>query len=139
MTQWTEDIKTEYVALSTASLIKIPKLDVPAWQIAPLLCAGGTALGSVRTATADLSSHDWVCITGAAGGVGGLAVQYAKALGFRVFAIDAATKEDPCYELGADAYADYGDPEAMIRKIKQVTNGGARAAIICSANSASYS
>ncbi|MBB2893752.1 NADP-dependent oxidoreductase [Flexivirga oryzae] len=54
-----------------------------------------------------------VLISGAAGGVGHLAVQIAHHLGATVIAIDAATKLDRLRELGADVTVDFRDAAAM--------------------------
>lgn len=42
-------------------------------------------------------------IPGAGGGVGGMALQYARAMGLRVIAIDTgASKKEMCQKLGAE-------------------------------------
>ena len=54
-----------------------------------------------------------VLISGAAGGVGHLAVQIAHHLGATVVAVDSATKLDQLRRLGADIAVDFRDDEAM--------------------------
>lgn len=50
----------------------------------------------------------WVALPGAAGGLGHLAIQYAKAMGLRVVAIDGGKdKGDLCKRLGADIFLDF--------------------------------
>jgi propanol-preferring alcohol dehydrogenase len=52
--------------------------------------------------------HDWVAVSGAGGGLGSLAVQYAKYLGLHVVAIDGGEeKRKLCEQLGADAFVDF--------------------------------
>ena len=105
-------------------------------ELAPLLCAGGTALGSVRSA--NLKRGEWLCVVGAAGGVGGLAVQYGKHFGCRVIAIDSSTKEDYCRNLGVDVFVDYEESATVVQRIKEATSGGVHGSVVCSASPASY-
>jgi len=58
-----------------------------------------------------LRTGQQVLINGAAGGVGGYAVQLASALGARVIAIAAARDADFVKGLGADQVIDYAEPE----------------------------
>lgn len=52
--------------------------------------------------------HDWVAVTGAGGGLGSLAVQYAVYLGLNVVAIDSGEeKRKICSEVGAKAFIDF--------------------------------
>ncbi|KAE9377621.1 GroES-like protein [Stipitochalara longipes BDJ] len=128
--------QAEYVALPVSDLISIPKSTAKATELAPLLCAGGTALGAVRSA--NLNSGEWLCVAGAAGGVGGLAVQYGKHFGYLVIAIDSSMKEDYCRNLGVDAFVYYEESTAVVQRIKEVTNGGVHGTVVCSASPASY-
>jgi alcohol dehydrogenase, propanol-preferring len=120
-----------------SDLILIPKSKAKAIELAPILCAGGTALGGVRSA--NLKSGQWLCVTGAAGGVGGLAVQYGKHFGYRVVAIDSGQKEKHCMELGADIFVDYEENTTLVQRIKEATNGGVHGTVVCSASPVSYS
>jgi len=54
-------------------------------EIAPVLCAGVTVYKGLKVL--DCKPGDWVAISGI-GGLGHLAVQYAKAMGFHVIAVD---------------------------------------------------
>ncbi|CAO2652317.1 Nn.00g006000.m01.CDS01 [Neocucurbitaria sp. VM-36] len=56
-------------------------------QGAPLMCAGATAWGAVQKLQPDVKPGDMVGIVGI-GGVGHLAVQFSKAMGYRTVAID---------------------------------------------------
>lgn len=58
----------------------------------------------------DSGAHapDWVAVPGAGGGLGSLAVQYAKYLGLHVVAIDSGEeKRALCAKLGADKFVDF--------------------------------
>lgn len=120
----------------TSNLIRIPKGNARASELAPLLCAGGTALGAVRSA--GVQPGDWLCITGAAGGVGSLAVQYAKNLGYKVVAIDSKQKESYCKSSGADLFINFEDADTVVKRITDATDGGVQGTVVCSANPTSY-
>ncbi|MEM0934597.1 MAG: alcohol dehydrogenase AdhP [Pseudomonadota bacterium] len=67
---------------------------------APVLCAGVTVYKGLKELEAQ--PGDWVAISGI-GGLGHMAVQYAKAMGYHVVAIDVADdKLKLATELGAD-------------------------------------
>lgn len=73
-------------------------------EAAPLLCAGLTTFNALRNAGA--RPGDLIAIQGI-GGLGHLAVQYARRMGFRVAAIArGAGKRDLALELGAHHYID---------------------------------
>lgn len=94
----------DYVVVNAMYCTKIPD-QLSSVQAAPLLCAGVTAYKALRESGA--KSGDWVLITGAAGGLGHLGVQYAKASGMLVIAVDiGAEKLSFCQGLGADMTID---------------------------------
>jgi alcohol dehydrogenase len=69
-------------------------------QAAPIFCAGYTVWGGLRFA--DPKPHERVAVLGI-GGLGHLAVQYAKAAGFETIAISHSPDKDKFIrELGAD-------------------------------------
>lgn len=123
--------------MPVSDLVAIPKSTANAIELAPLLCAGSTALGGVRAA--NLKSGQWLCVTGAAGGVGGLAVRYGKHLGYHVVAIDSKTKESHCRDIRADVFVNYEDSETVVQRVKEATNGGVQGTVVCSASPVSYS
>lgn len=127
----------EYVALPLRELIRIPSTSHAAKDLAPLLCAGATALGGVRST--NLNAGEWLCVVGAAGGVGGLAVKYGKHFGHRVVAIDSREKEKRCVDLGADVFVDYEDGERVVERVMDATKEGVNGTVVCSASPVSYS
>lgn len=85
-------------------------------EIAPVLCAGVTVYKGLKVT--DAKPGDWVAISGI-GGLGHMAVQYAKAMGFNVAAVDVADdKLDLARRLGASIVvnARNADPAAVLKK-----------------------
>jgi propanol-preferring alcohol dehydrogenase len=83
---------------------------------APLLCAGVTVYKGLKMT--DTKPGDWVVISGI-GGLGHMAVQYAKAMGLHVVAVDIAdSKLALAKRLGADLTinAATSDPVAIVQK-----------------------
>ncbi|CAO2648771.1 Nn.00g097200.m01.CDS01 [Neocucurbitaria sp. VM-36] len=106
---------------------------------APLMCGGVTVYAALKRAA--LRNGDWVVVTGAGGGIGHLGIQYAKALGTRVLALDASSKKNLCIELGADEFVDfsaYETSENLISTVKELTGGGARLVLMCSSSNKAY-
>lgn len=85
-------------------------------DIAPILCAGVTVYKGLKVT--DTKPGDWVVISGI-GGLGHLAVQYAKAMGLNVIAVDIDdAKLDLAKRLGAShaVNARTHDPAAFVKK-----------------------
>jgi alcohol dehydrogenase, propanol-preferring len=97
----------DYVGLIPANLTYV--------EAAPILCAGVTVYKGLKVL--DAKPGDWVAISGV-GGLGHLAVQYAKAMGFKVAAVDVAEdKLRLARELGAELTVDASreDPVAVFQ------------------------
>ena len=109
----------------------MPK-DIGFNEIAPILCAGVTVYKGLKVT--DAKAGNWVGISGI-GGLGHLAVQYAKAMGFNVAAIDVAdNKIELAKELGADIginVTKYSDPTSELRKL---TDGGVHGMVVTAAS-----
>ncbi|UHD44076.1 alcohol dehydrogenase AdhP [Aureimonas altamirensis] len=85
-------------------------------DIAPILCAGVTVYKGLKVT--DTKPGDWVVISGI-GGLGHLAVQYAKAMGLNVVAVDIDdAKLDLARSLGAalTVNARKADPIAFVKQ-----------------------
>ncbi|UAK23099.1 alcohol dehydrogenase AdhP [Sphingomonas nostoxanthinifaciens] len=85
-------------------------------EIAPILCAGVTVYKGLKVT--DTKPGDWVAISGI-GGLGHMAVQYAKAMGRNVVAVDIDdAKLALAKELGATMTVNalHADPAAFIKK-----------------------
>jgi propanol-preferring alcohol dehydrogenase len=93
----------EVMLAKASGLVSIPK-DLRSVDAAPLLCAGLTTFGALRNAPA--KGGDLVAVLGI-GGLGHLAVKYARHMGFEVAAIaQGAGKSELAKELGAHHYID---------------------------------
>ncbi|WP_295879461.1 alcohol dehydrogenase AdhP [uncultured Bartonella sp.] len=101
-------------------------------EIAPILCAGVTVYKGLKVT--DAKPGNWVGISGI-GGLGHLAVQYAKAMGYNVAAIDVADdKIELAKQLGADVginVTKYNDAASELRKL---TDGGVHGMLVTAAS-----
>ena len=96
-------------------------------EIAPVLCAGVTVYKGLKVT--DTKPGDWVVISGI-GGLGHMAVQYAKAMGLNVAAVDIDdAKLDLARRLGATLTVNAGD-EDPAPVIKRETGGGAQGVLV---------
>ena len=102
---------------------------------APLICAGVTTYKGIKETAA--KPGEWIAISGA-GGLGHLAIQYAKVMGLQVCAIDIDDgKLAHAKRLGADVVinAKAGDPAAAVKK---ETGGGAHGVLITAPSLAAF-
>ncbi|EMG47886.1 Alcohol dehydrogenase 1 [Candida maltosa Xu316] len=117
----------QYATADAVQAAKIPA-GTDLANVAPILCAGVTVYKALKTA--DLSAGEWVAISGAGGGLGSLAVQYAVAMGLRVVGIDGGEEKGQFVKsLGAEAYVDFTKEKDIVGAIKKATNGGPHGAI----------
>ncbi|MCA1032580.1 alcohol dehydrogenase AdhP [Bacillus timonensis] len=89
----------EYCVADARYVVKVPdNLDYV--EAAPIFCAGVTTYKALKVGEA--KPGDWVAIYGV-GGLGHVAVQYAKAMGYNVVAVDTFDEKlELAKELGAD-------------------------------------
>ncbi|KFY07549.1 hypothetical protein V492_07040 [Pseudogymnoascus sp. VKM F-4246] len=91
----------EYVLLRAEAVVRVPREIDPA-EVAPLLCAGVTVFNGIRKMHVEQGAL--VAVQGL-GGLGHLAVQYAKKMGYEVVALSTSDdKEDFAKKLGADHF-----------------------------------
>ena len=101
---------------------------------APILCAGVTVYKGLKET--EVKPGEWVVISGI-GGLGHLAVQYAKAMGMRVMAVDiSADKLDLATAVGADLVIDATkeDPAAVV----QQAIGGAQGVLVTAVSQTAF-
>lgn len=105
-------------------------------QAAPILCAGVTSYKGLKETEA--RPGQFVSIVGAAGGLGHLAVQYAKAMGFRPIAVDVgAQKKKSCMDTGAEYFVDASQPNA-VEEINEYTGGGSHGVLCLATNNKAF-
>ncbi|UQE73534.1 alcohol dehydrogenase AdhP [Gordonia sp. PP30] len=115
----------EYMLVDERFAARIPDGCDPV-EVAPILCAGVTVYKGLKMS--DVRPGQWMVISGV-GGLGHVAVQYARAMGMRVAAVDVHDdKLDLARELGAEVTANAAtqDPVAVI----QEQTGGAHGVLV---------
>jgi alcohol dehydrogenase, propanol-preferring len=121
----------EYAIVPSRYILRLPETCSDE-ELAPILCGGVTAYRAVKSCGA--TPGQWIIVSGAGGGVGALAVQYAKAMGYRVLAIDMG-KEEYCLSVGAEAYLDAKvATTGTVNEIAPIVS----AAIVTAASGAAY-
>ena len=116
----------EYLLADPNYVAHIPA-GLDAIQAAPLICAGITTYKGIKEA--QLKAGDWIVISGA-GGLGHLAIQYAKIMGLQVCAVDIDdAKLALATRIGADLVVNAKHPGAA-EAVKKGTSGGAHGVLI---------
>ncbi len=125
----------EYCVVSADYAVKVPENLDPA-QASSITCAGVTTYKAIKVS--GVRAGQWIAIYGA-GGLGNLAVQYAKhAFGARVIAVDLNDdKLQLAKEVGAEAIVNPSTEDAA-QKIKELTDGGAHAAVVTAVAKAAF-
>jgi propanol-preferring alcohol dehydrogenase len=116
----------EYILADPNYVAHVPA-DLAARDAAAIICAGITTYKGIKETAA--KAGEWIAISGA-GGLGHLGIQYAKAMGLHVCAIDIDDgKLAHAKRIGADLVinASAGDPAAALKK---ETGGGAHGVLI---------
>ncbi len=124
----------EYVIAAAPYVGHLPK-GADFVEIAPILCAGVTTYKGLKETEA--RPGEWVVISGI-GGLGHVAVQYAKAMGLHVAAVDVADdKLALAKKLGADVTANARTEDAVARIVKE-TGGGAQGVLVTAVSNAAF-
>lgn len=124
----------EYVIASAAFAARLP-VQTDFAKIAPILCAGVTTYKGLKETEA--RPGEWVVISGV-GGLGHIAIQYAKAMGLKVAAIDiAADKLKLAQTTGADLAVN-GLAENAIEQVLNATRGGAHGVLVTAVSTAAF-
>jgi propanol-preferring alcohol dehydrogenase len=104
-------------------------------ELAPILCAGVTTYKGIKEA--EVRAGEWLAISGI-GGLGHIAIQYAKAMGLQVVALDVSEEKlNLARSLGADLAVDarLTDATALIRK---ETGGGAHGVLVTAVSNQAF-
>lgn len=97
-------------------------------EIAPVLCAGVTVYKGLKVT--DTKPGDWVAISGI-GGLGHMAVQYARAMGLHVVAVDVDdAKLELARRLGAEIVVNAKTSPDPAAEVKKLTSGGVQGVLV---------
>jgi propanol-preferring alcohol dehydrogenase len=115
----------EYVIAPAAFVGRIPA-HADLYELAPILCAGVTTYRGIKRTGA--RPGQWIAVLGI-GGLGHIAVQYARAMGLRVAAVDVADdKLELARSLGAELLVNAKSDDPV--KAIQSKIDGAHAAVV---------
>ena len=116
----------EYALGSAAYVARLPdRVDFGA--IAPILCAGVTTYKGIKETEA--RPGEWIAISGV-GGLGHIAIQYARAMGLHVAALDVSEEKlGLARALGAQLAVDARRPDA-VEQVMKATGGGAHGVLV---------
>jgi alcohol dehydrogenase, propanol-preferring len=125
----------EYAIGSAAYVGRLP--DRPDFAaLAPILCAGVTTYKGIKET--EVRPGEWLVISGI-GGLGHIAVQYGKAMGLHVAAVDvSAEKLTLARELGADLVVDGRSHDAVDELVLR-TGGGAQGVLVTAVSVPAFS
>jgi len=116
----------DYLIADPAYVAHIPE-KLSAQQAAPLICAGITTYKGIKESEA--KAGEWIVISGA-GGLGHLAIQYAKAMGLKVCAVDIDDQKLAlATTLGAELVVNAKQDDA-VDAVRKGTDGGAHGVLI---------
>ncbi|KAK7538395.1 chaperonin 10-like protein [Phyllosticta citribraziliensis] len=112
----------QYCVAKAAHVAKIPKgTDLAA--IAPVLCAGITVYKGLKES--EVRPGQTIAIVGAGGGLGSLALQYAKAMGIHVIAIDTGDdKKEMCESMGVKTFIDFAKSKNVVKDVQAASPDG---------------
>jgi propanol-preferring alcohol dehydrogenase len=105
-------------------------------ELAPILCAGVTTYKGIKETEA--RPGQWLAVSGV-GGLGHLAIQYGKAMGMHVLALDVnADKLALARMVGADVAIDARSPDAVATALRE-TGGGAHGVLVTAVSTTAFS
>lgn len=124
----------EYAIGSAAYVARLPaNPDFAA--IAPILCAGVTTYKGIKET--DTKPGEWIAISGI-GGLGHIAIQYAKAMGLHVAALDVTDEKLAlARSLGAEVTINAKSPDAVAQVVRE-TGGGAHGVLVTAVSTPAF-
>ena len=102
--------------MNTEAVVRMPSHINPA-EAAPLLCAGVTVFRGMKQMAIP---HGEIVAVQGLGGLGHLAIQYSRKMGYRTVALSSSgSKRDFAMQLGANDYVDASseDPVGALNKM----------------------
>jgi propanol-preferring alcohol dehydrogenase len=125
----------EYAIGSAAYVARLPA-NVDFVAMAPILCAGVTTYKGIKETEA--RPGEWIAISGI-GGLGHVAIQYAKAMGLHVVALDVTDEKLAlARSLGAELAINARAPDAVAQVLKH-TSGGAHGVLVTAVSPPAFS
>lgn len=104
-------------------------------EVAPILCAGVTTYKGINETEA--RPGQWLAVSGV-GGLGHLAIQYGKAMGLEVLALDVSDdKLALARRVGADITIDARRPDAVAAVLRE-TGGGAHGVLVTAVSNSAF-
>lgn len=125
----------DYVIANAAFAARLPG-HIDFAEIAPILGAGVTTYKGLKETEA--KPGEWVAISGV-GGLGHIGIQYAKAMGLKVIALDIAPEKLNLARMaGADFAINAAVPDT-ISEVTKVTGGGVHGVLVTAVSPAAIS
>jgi alcohol dehydrogenase, propanol-preferring len=124
----------EYALGSAAYVARLPE-HVDFAEMAPILCAGVTTYKGIKETEA--RPGEWIAISGV-GGLGHLAIQYARAMGLHVAALDVSEEKlGLALTLGAELAVNARQPDAADQVVR-ASGGGAHGVLVTAVSPAAF-
>ncbi|WFU13432.1 alcohol dehydrogenase AdhP (plasmid) [Rhizobium sp. CB3090] len=125
----------DYMIADASFVARLPN-HIDFAEIAPILCAGVTSYKGLKETEAQ--PGEWVAISGV-GGLGHVGIQYAKAMGLKVIALDIAPEKLNLARMaGSDFAINAATPDA-VAEVMKVTGGGAHGVLVTAVSPAAFS
>ena len=103
--------------------------------LAPIVCAGITTIKGIKETEA--KPGEWIVISGI-GGLGHIAIQYARAMALHVGAVDVADEKLAlARSLGAEFTANAATEDAVAKVVKE-TGGGAHGVLVTAVSTSAF-
>jgi propanol-preferring alcohol dehydrogenase len=125
----------EYALGAAAYVARLPA-SVDFAAIAPILCAGVTTYKGIKETEA--RPGEWLAISGI-GGLGHLGIQYAKAMGLRVVALDVSEEKLALARSRGAELAVNAKASDAVAQVIACTNGGAHGVLVTAASPSAFS
>ncbi len=122
-------------AIATAAYAARLSQDVDFVRMAPILCAGVTTYKGIKETEA--RPGEWIAISGL-GGLGHVAVQYAKAMGLNVVGLDITDEKLAlARSVGADVTVNALSTDAA-KQVLEATHGGAHGVLVTAVSPSAF-
>ncbi|MFJ6327562.1 MULTISPECIES: alcohol dehydrogenase AdhP [unclassified Rhizobium] len=125
----------DYVIADASFAARLPE-HIGFAEIAPILCAGVTTYKGLKETEA--RPGEWVVISGI-GGLGHVAIQYAKAMGLKVIALDIAPAKLNLARMAGADFALNAAASDTVSEVRELTQGGAHGVLVTAVSPAAFS